>query len=37
MEYVAYLKQLELPHWLIIGGGAIVLFGMAGIVRRDRQ
>lgn len=37
MEYVAYVKQLELAHWLIIGdwliigGCAFVLFGVVGI------
>ena len=30
MEYVALVKQLELSHWLIIGGAAFVLFGVAG-------
>jgi hypothetical protein len=30
MEYLAYVKRLELPHWLIIAGGAAVLFGVAG-------
>jgi hypothetical protein len=35
MEYFAYVKQLELSHWLIIAGTALVLFGIIGLgVRR---
>jgi hypothetical protein len=37
-SYVAYLQQLELPHWLIVAGSAFVLFGMLGIIlRRARK
>jgi hypothetical protein len=34
MEYVALVEQLDLSHWLIIGGVAFVLFGVVGIVVR---
>jgi hypothetical protein len=35
MEYLAFANQLRLPHWLIIAGVALVLFGAIGIfVRR---
>jgi len=31
MQYIAFAEQLGLPHWLIIAGGALVLFGVTGI------
>jgi hypothetical protein len=34
LEYFALLNKLELPHWLIIGGWAFVLFGVVGIAFR---
>jgi hypothetical protein len=34
VEYVAIVEQLDLSHWLIIGGVAFVLFGVVGIVVR---
>ena len=34
MEYLAFLEELRLPHWLIIAGGAFVLFGFVGILLR---
>jgi hypothetical protein len=32
---VAYLQQFEVPHWLIVAGSALVLFGMLGIILRS--
>jgi hypothetical protein len=38
MEYLAYAQQLELPHCLIVAGGAIALFGIVGMFfRRSRN
>jgi hypothetical protein len=38
MEYMTSLDRLALPHWLIIAGGAFVLFGTVGIiVQRARK
>ena len=37
MEYVALVEQLDLSHWLIIGGVAFVLFGVVGIVVRRAE
>jgi hypothetical protein len=34
MQYWAFVEQLELSHWLIIAGVALVLFGVVGIVVR---
>jgi hypothetical protein len=34
MEYLAFASQLQLPHWLIIAGVALVLFGAIGILVR---
>ena len=34
MQYWAFVEQLELSHWLIIAGVALVLFGAVGIVVR---
>jgi hypothetical protein len=31
---IAYANQLLLPHWLIIAGVALVLFGAIGILVR---
>ncbi len=34
MQFIAYVKQLELSHWLMIAGAAILLFGVVGIIVR---
>ena len=34
MQYLAIVKHLELPHWLIIAGAAFLLLGVFGIVMR---
>jgi hypothetical protein len=35
MRYFAVVDQLELSHWLIIGGLALILFGIVRIVVRS--
>jgi len=37
MEYLALVNELRLPHWLIIAGVALVLFGAIGIILRGSQ
>jgi hypothetical protein len=32
VEHVTLLKQLQLPHWMIIVGMAFVVLGVIGIV-----
>jgi hypothetical protein len=34
MEYLAYVKQLELSHWLMIAGAAFIVFGVVGLIVR---
>jgi hypothetical protein len=32
MEYLALVKGLQLGHWLILAGGALVVFGVVGVI-----
>ena len=37
MEYLALVKQLQLGHWLILAGGAFVLFGVVGVIHQAME
>ena len=32
MEYLAYVKELELSHWLMIAGAALIILGVVGLI-----
>jgi hypothetical protein len=37
MQFIAYVKQLELSYWLMSVGAAILLFGVVGIIVRRTE